>query len=569
MKINILSLFGWIECGRVAIDRLWWEVGKYFSSEIDPYAIKQTKINYPDIIHIGSVTGLKYEDGALFYNQDNDPLKNGGSYIANIDLLIGWSPCQDLSTAKANGKGLNGEKSGLFYEFLRILHEVKPKYFLLENVASMKKADRDEITRLMWVEPILINSSLVSAQNRKRLYWTNIPWVTQPEDKGILLKDILEDIPQDDQRWKPLDEKYLNKKTKLLLREKSYSLTATYAWACPRDYIEKSSRQLALWQFRRTNLRVHSEQEKTCTLTANMGTGGNNVPIIIEDKSPSYFWRKLTPIECERLQTLTEVKKRIQYRIYPFWNTIWSENQKINASAETQSHKLQNVVGNAENTNKQEIVKYAEKNTSQKYQKTNAPVRLNVLINLEDQKPLLQIQYEWELYAQYAEKQKEYPRQNQIENIVPLSVELLENLERIALNGSDELQKNTKLSIVQENGSYVVGIYGQNIEDIVKDAEIKQHQKPKNATTSIISKLSGNTENLNLIDEILRYFVKSVIDSCTQNSISIKNLYEINFEFSRWYTFWLSNSRRYKAIGNWWTVDVIAHILSFIPGLWK
>lgn len=369
-KINVLSLFGWIECWRVAIDRLWWEIENYFSSEIDPYAIKQTKINYPDIIHIGSVTWLKYEEGALFYNQDNDPIKNWGSHVTTIDLVIGWSPCQDLSTAKANWKWLQGEKSVLFFEFLRIIHEVKPKYFVLENVASMKKADRAEITRLMWVEPILINSSLVSAQNRKRLYWTNIPWVTQPDDKWILLKDILEDIQQNDERWKPLDEKYLNDKTKLLLREKAYSLTATYPGACPRDYIKKSSRQLVVWQFRRTDLRIHSEQEKTCTLTANMWTGGNNVPILIEGKSQTilasywkwaypknlwtnrertlilwmahrnrwewkmpeingtekanslttvqsdsevmqatennYFWRKLTPIECERLQTLPD-----------------------------------------------------------------------------------------------------------------------------------------------------------------------------------------------------------------------------------------------------------------------
>ena len=92
---------------------------------------------------------------------------------------------------------------------MRLLTEIRPRYFLLENVASMKKSDRDEITCIIGVELIMINSSLVSAQNRKRLYWTNIPGVKQPEDRGILLKDILEDIPMDDERWKPLDEKYI------------------------------------------------------------------------------------------------------------------------------------------------------------------------------------------------------------------------------------------------------------------------------------------------------------------------------------------------------------------------
>lgn len=163
-----------------------------------------------------------------------------------IDLLIGGSPCQDLSAAKSDGKGLAGEKSGLFFEYVRILQDVKPKYFLLENVASMKKADRDEITRIMGVEPILINSALVSAQNRKRLYWTNIPGITQPEDKEILLKDILEDIQAEDQQWRKLDDKYITDPVKLLLKEKAYALTATYPGACPRDYIEKASRQLII-----------------------------------------------------------------------------------------------------------------------------------------------------------------------------------------------------------------------------------------------------------------------------------------------------------------------------------
>jgi len=102
---------------------------------------------------------------------------------------------------------------------MRLLTEIRPRYFLLENVASMKKADRDEITRIIGVEPIMINSALVSAQNRKRLYWTNIPGVQQPEDRGILLKDILEDIPMDDERWKPIPEKYLTEKFKVRIRE--------------------------------------------------------------------------------------------------------------------------------------------------------------------------------------------------------------------------------------------------------------------------------------------------------------------------------------------------------------
>ena len=117
----------------------------------------------------------------------------------DIDLMVGGSPCQDLSIAKKDRKGLDGERSSLFWEYVRILREVKPKYFILENVASMPKEAKETITRELGVEPIMINAALVSAQNRKRLFWTNIPNVTLPDDKGILLRDILE--PKVDEKY--------------------------------------------------------------------------------------------------------------------------------------------------------------------------------------------------------------------------------------------------------------------------------------------------------------------------------------------------------------------------------
>ena len=128
----------------------------------------------------------------MFYNQNNDPLKNWWSFIADFDLLIGWSPCTDLSIAKKDRKGLEWEKSSLFREYTRILKEVKPKWFILENVASMPKKDKDIITKELGVEPIMIDASLVSAQSRKRLFRTNIQWVTQPIDRKIMLNDIFD-----------------------------------------------------------------------------------------------------------------------------------------------------------------------------------------------------------------------------------------------------------------------------------------------------------------------------------------------------------------------------------------
>ena len=177
--MNILSLFDGMSCGRLALDRLGIKVDKYYASEIDKYAIQVSSANYPDIIQIGDVCDVKGED------------------YPDIDLVLAGSPCQGFSFA-GNQLAFDDPRSALFFEFVRILKEVKPKYFLLENV-KMKKEFLDVISEQVGVEPILINSALVSAQNRLRYYWTNIPGVEQPEDRGIVLRDILETEP---------DEKY-------------------------------------------------------------------------------------------------------------------------------------------------------------------------------------------------------------------------------------------------------------------------------------------------------------------------------------------------------------------------
>ena len=210
--MNVLSLFDGISCGQIALNRADIKIDNYYASEIDKDAIVVTQFNYPNTIQLGDVKKLK------------------GNMLPKIDLIIGGSPCQDLSKAKTEGKGLVGEKSSLFYEYLRLLNEVKPKYFLLENVI-MKKDYRDIITKELGVNPILINSNLVSAQNRERLYWTNIPNITIPKDKNILLKDII----KDDHNWKQLGKwvysKWGNKtkleKLKLINTNKSSTLTTS------------------------------------------------------------------------------------------------------------------------------------------------------------------------------------------------------------------------------------------------------------------------------------------------------------------------------------------------------
>jgi DNA-cytosine methyltransferase len=172
--MNVLSLFDGISCARVALDRAGLPVKTYFACEIDKNAIAISQKNYPDIVRLGDVREVK-----------------GTSLPGEVDLLIGGSPCTDLSIAKKDRKGLAGTHSSLFWEYVRILREVKPRWFVLENVASMPKADKEVITRELGVEPVMFDASLVSAQSRKRLFWTNLRF-DLPADRGIVLKDILQ-----------------------------------------------------------------------------------------------------------------------------------------------------------------------------------------------------------------------------------------------------------------------------------------------------------------------------------------------------------------------------------------
>lgn len=171
--INVLSLFDGISCGRIALERTGIIVDEYFASEIKPHAIKCTQSNYPNTIQLGSVLNVKCSD------------------LPKIDLLIGGSPCKGISRLNKNQEGLEHPESKLFWEYIRLLNELKPKYFLLENTHGNKEAT-EIITETLGVKPISINSKLVSAQNRPRYYWTNIPGVEQPKDKGITTADIFD-----------------------------------------------------------------------------------------------------------------------------------------------------------------------------------------------------------------------------------------------------------------------------------------------------------------------------------------------------------------------------------------
>tara|TARA_S200002703_G_scaffold38074_1_gene33339 strand:- start:194 stop:1318 length:1125 start_codon:yes stop_codon:yes gene_type:complete len=336
-KINVLSLFDGMSCGQIALDKLGIPVNKYFASEIDKYAIQVAKRNYPDMIHLGDVKEIWVSnsyDGPIGSASCTTGIDHEGE-THKIDLLIGGSPCQGFSFG---GKGLNFDdpRSKLFFEFDRLLKALKPKYFLLENV-KMKKESEQVITDYLGVEPVEINSRLVSAQNRKRLYWTNIPFDGLPEDKGILLKDILEEETAEfyrageylqekrrasDKNPDMLNPDYRSQANTIHdVEGKSGTVCAgTHGYAI--GYVPE---HLILQKARGYNKGgLKALDGKTPTLSSSSWQHNNHL-VQIRDKSKcvrtggrlSYdrhewdsidnmHWRKLTVTECERLQTVPD-----------------------------------------------------------------------------------------------------------------------------------------------------------------------------------------------------------------------------------------------------------------------
>mgnify|MGYP006229661855 FL=1 len=287
-NLQVLSCFDGLGGGRLALQRLGLTPTLYCASEIDPYAIKVHQANFSDTVQLGDITKLE----TITYNNGKaGMLKIADNTYRHINLLIGGSPCQGFSFA---GKQLNFDdpRSKLFFEFVKLKDALNPKYFLLENV-KMKKESQDVISKYMGVEPIEINSNKFSAQNRKRLYWTNLP-IDEIVDQNIYLHNILENGCTD--------------------RTKSHCIDANYfKGGNLKSYFEKHRRQLVFSNDELIHVgnadinghdnikRVYHANGKSPTL--NACTGGNREPKVYVEP---YQWRKLTPLEAERLQTVPE-----------------------------------------------------------------------------------------------------------------------------------------------------------------------------------------------------------------------------------------------------------------------
>jgi len=280
MGINVLSLFDGMSCGQLALERAGIKVDNYYASEIDKYAIQITQKNFPLTHQLGDVFNIDY------------------SSLPKIDLVLCGFPCTTFSIAKRDREiSIEGDGGKLFMEGVKAIKTLNPKYFLFENNHSIHKNVKEAVSEMLGVDFIMINSASLSAQQRKRCYWTNIPGVTQPEDKGIILNDILDGA--------------------IGYQDKAHTLTASYNGAVIWNSLERSQRSMVAIPVDTIRLghlnsggqgdRIYSVKGKSVCLSANGGGRGAKTGLYkIDLPDGDYYIRKLSPIECERLQTIDD-----------------------------------------------------------------------------------------------------------------------------------------------------------------------------------------------------------------------------------------------------------------------
>jgi DNA (cytosine-5)-methyltransferase 3A len=324
LGLNVVSLFDGISCGRVALERAGFAVSSYAAYEIDKYARAVSRYNYPDIVQLGDVLDADF------------------TVFTGCDLVMGGSPCTFWSIAKNNREiDKNGVGWMLFMRFVEAVRQAGPRFFLYENVASMPQSIRGYISEELGCDPLLLNSALVSAQHRKRLYWTNIRGVGQPEDKGILLRDILETGMAARQKSYCIDACYYKGGSKhrldnqsgkrqmvyepIALADKSQTILSTLHKENALSMLKRGKTGLFCAQETESaglvcspvrvgsygtggqGNRVYSVHGKTVALMANGGGRGGKVGLYkIDLPDGDYTVRKLTPIEAERCQTLPD-----------------------------------------------------------------------------------------------------------------------------------------------------------------------------------------------------------------------------------------------------------------------
>ena len=582
MKINVLSLFDGISTGYYSLEQAGFEVEKYYASEIEKQSIQISKYHYPNIIQLGDVRNWE--------NWDIDWSK--------IDLIIGGSPCQGFSYS---GKRLNfnDPRSALFFTFVDILNHIKkfnPNVkFLLENV-KMKKEWETVITSFLGVSPTLINSSLVSAQNRQRLYWAN--WkITQPEDKHITWGDI---------REHGVNEYYYTEKALQWLARHSQRKNKTLdvwqddekAQMCEASDCKNYSSQrffgicdlptdkecIAAMRGRylvngkrwddpaglkgKTQQYIEFRYDGKSNALTTVQKDGIVVPFTLPNRIPvdMFFFRYKTPIESERLQTLPEVKNYI-WIDFEEEEICYLDHLNINApSVEEKCHKILKLVGTVEKRELSEFVLSVEKNLNLRNQLIDERAVWNVLINFEELNKEKDCLKKSAKNVNCVEKNLKWLLQKVIEDFVRLNAgENLIKKSKVQIGKAEFLQKEN-VSLPALCGKEELSKFGKEIMLLVKNVkeDIPMTKKLMKYITSFPF-VQGNVEQ-NLV--ILYYFVHLVINGFTQKQIKTKILLKTSSGYTKYgidekgKVIEIPKTARYRALGNGWTADVITHIFN-------
>ena len=485
--MKVLSLFDGMACGYEALLRAWFTVDKYYASEIDKYAIQVALKNHPDIIEIWDVTQVKWED------------------YKDVDIIMWWSPCQWFSMA---WKMLNFDdpRSKLFFEFVRLVREIKPKYFLLENV-KMKKEFRDKISEIMWCEPILIDSALVSAQHRERYYWTNIPWITQPEDKGIMLKDVIITEPVEDKYY--LNESQIN--------------TIKRNFGSKWKILNESDWLIEKQTFPSRINQIDGLDIKVPTLCTAMWTGGGNVPCIIQkvgDRDKNNRWVHTDKSYCLPANPMSDRWQLVILRWRPKmpyepWPREWEYKEY--------SDKCPTLTENCASWDQKNIVAIAYAPSSREFKQQWFKTDKSPTLAARDYKdPKI-------VLMNNPEKQDSWDQ-----NIIPKEWEKI--IEEV----------DWEIRVKQATKQWYI---------VAEEWDGLDLSYPTSTTRRWrVVKWKSNT----LTAWHLNYVYNTVIRKLTPEECEKLQTLDVG------YTSGVSNSQRYKMLGNGRTVDVISHILSFI-----
>jgi len=661
---NVLSLFDGMSCGRQALERAEIKIGKYYASEIDKYAIQVAQHNYPNTIQLGSVTEVNVEE------------------LEPIDLLIGGSPCQSFSFAgkrngmttscneeiytlnrylelKSDGFQFEGE-SYLFWEYMRILTDIR-KYnpdvlFLLENVEMGAKWER-VLSEAIGIYGVHINSALVSAQNRKRIYWTNIRVreeglfgelhsdIPQPEDRGILLKDILEDevdekyyITSGSMMDFVTDEWRLNKQYTQINGDKSLPQMARQYSSWCGDYVcvamrgrgENNEQQLepqpsgksnSLTSVQKDNLLVIPEatakgyveiEPGECFDAENLNSktrrgrkmtdkSNNLMPSTTNfmkyEGIKSGTWRthndgkgfreiesgkaacvpararedgsgqnvvqigarirRLTPVECERLQTVNSNSCTINIE-------LWLDQAKSYVNVVEKNPRLLKLVSSVEKTESSEFARNAVMSILQKSQQIKYTAQENADTPTQKQtnKCTEDSQKEVNIVAENAGNTAMSQNRRLAVGSVPLNAFINITEGKITHIGKEELRQKDNRYIRLMSGKNVLNLYGKEIMQLAEDADVgMKNRKDMSSIYTILYRL--DTRSIEQMLTILYLFAKNAITGFTQNEIN-QEILSVQFNLISGYTSCVSDTQRYKILGNGWTVEVIKHIFSFI-----